>query len=45
MGSPLSVEEINLIVQKFAEAARKAQISGFDGVDIHAAHGSLIHDF
>ena len=45
VGSPLSVEEINLIVQKFAEAARKAQISGFDGVDIHAAHGSLIHDF
>ena len=45
MGSPLSVEEINLIVQKFAEAARKAQIFGFDGVDIHAAHGSLIHDF
>ncbi|MDR0300406.1 MAG: NADH-dependent flavin oxidoreductase, Oye family protein [Streptococcaceae bacterium] len=45
VGEPLTLLEINDIVIAFAEAAENAKKSGFDGIDIHAAHGSLIHDF
>jgi len=41
----LSVEEINTLVQKFKEAAQKAVNAGFDVIEIHAAHGYLLHQF
>ena len=41
----LSVEEIRGIVEAFGAAARRAQIAGFDAVEIHAAHGYLLHSF
>jgi 2,4-dienoyl-CoA reductase (NADPH2) len=42
---PLTVEEIQEIVEKFAGAAVRAQKAGFDGVDINAASSHLLHNF
>ena len=42
---PLTKEEILHIVRKYAEAARRAQICGFDAVEIHAGHSYLISQF
>ena len=38
----LSVDDIHAIVSAFAQAAGRAQAAGFDGVQIHAAHGYLL---
>ncbi|KAJ3321759.1 hypothetical protein HDV06_003908 [Boothiomyces sp. JEL0866] len=40
-----SLEDIKDIVAAFGQAARRAQEAGFDVVEIHGAHGYLIHSF
>jgi 2,4-dienoyl-CoA reductase-like NADH-dependent reductase (Old Yellow Enzyme family) len=37
--------EIKLIQKKFADAAKCARNAGYDGVEIHAAHGLLMSQF
>ncbi len=41
----LSPEELSDIAQAFAEAARRAVEAGFQVVEIHMAHGYLLHEF
>ncbi len=41
----LSAEDIAGVVTAFAGSARRADAAGFDVVEIHAAHGYLIHQF
>lgn len=41
----LTVEEIKEQIQHFKEAARRSVKAGFDVIEIHAAHGYLIHQF
>ena len=41
----LENSEIAGVVRAFAEAARRALTAGFDFVEIHGAHGYLIHEF
>ena len=41
----LSVDEIAATVMRFGEAARRARRAGFEVVEIHMAHGYLVHQF
>ena len=41
----LSKDEISDIVKAFGEGARRAKNWGFDGVQLHGAHGFLINQF
>lgn len=41
----MSVAEIEQEQDSFAKAAMMARVVGFDGIEIHAAHGFLLHGF
>ncbi|OMF30061.1 NADPH dehydrogenase [Paenibacillus sp. FSL H8-0548] len=41
----LSTEEVKQMVNKFKEAIRRAVEAGFDTIELHGAHGYLIHQF
>ncbi|KAL1928164.1 hypothetical protein VTP01DRAFT_3080 [Rhizomucor pusillus] len=42
---PLEIEEIKLIIEDYAQAARNAIEAGFDGVELHGANGHLLDQF
>lgn len=44
-GRVLETEEIEAIVTDFAEAVRRAEEAGFDGVELHGAHAYLLSSF
>ena len=41
----ITLQDIREIVSAFAGAARRAKAAGFDGVQIHSAHGYLLSQF
>ncbi len=41
----MTAEEIRQAVQAFADAATQAENLGFDGIELHGAHGYLIDQF
>ncbi|WP_245607189.1 12-oxophytodienoate reductase [Pseudonocardia spinosispora] len=41
----LTLDELGDITRAYADAARNAQLAGFDGVEIHGAHGYLLDQF
>lgn len=41
----LSIPEIKDLVEKFARGAERGQKAGFDGIELHFAHGYLINSF
>lgn len=45
MPNELTREEITNIIRAFGDAARRTKQAGFDGVEIHSAHGYLLNQF
>ena len=43
--TPLEEEQIQTVIQAFVDAAKRALTAGFSVVEIHAAHGYLLHQF
>lgn len=41
----LSVDEIQQVIQDFAASAKRAVEAGFELIELHAAHGYLLHQF
>ncbi|AMT95869.1 MULTISPECIES: alkene reductase [Psychrobacter] len=42
---PATLDEIEQVIADFAQATKNAQEAGFDGIEIHGAHGYLLHQF
>lgn len=45
MPRALELGEIHELVEQFARAAARAKAAGFDAVELHGAHGYLLHQF
>ncbi|WP_020405698.1 NADH:flavin oxidoreductase [Hahella ganghwensis] len=44
-GKAMTQQDIDDVIQAFAQAARDAKTVGFDGIELHGAHGYLIDQF
>jgi len=44
-GRGMTIDEIEETIAAFGQAARRAKTAGFDGVQIHSAHGYLLNQF
>jgi len=42
---PMTARQISETIDNFVRAAERVMEAGFDGVEIHAGHGYLIHEF
>lgn len=45
IGAPMTQHDIDGAVRAFAEAAAAAERIGFDGIEVHGAHGYLVDQF
>jgi len=45
VGEPMTQGEIDSVIEAFAQAATDSQRIGFDGIELHGAHGYLIDQF
>jgi 2,4-dienoyl-CoA reductase-like NADH-dependent reductase (Old Yellow Enzyme family) len=41
----MTLDDITTLVSDFGKAAARSVIAGFDAIEIHAAHGYLLHEF
>lgn len=41
----LTTDEVYQVIESFRDAARRAVKAGYDSIEIHGAHGYLIHEF
>jgi 2,4-dienoyl-CoA reductase-like NADH-dependent reductase (Old Yellow Enzyme family) len=41
----ITTEQIDEVVEHFGRSAANAAAGGFDGIEVHGAHGYLIHEF
>lgn len=41
----MTTEQIKETIQEFKQAAARAKEAGFDIIELHAAHGYLMHEF
>jgi 2,4-dienoyl-CoA reductase-like NADH-dependent reductase (Old Yellow Enzyme family) len=44
-GEPMTQADIDAVIEAYGKAARSAKEIGFDGVELHGAHGYLIDQF
>ncbi|MBK3400537.1 MULTISPECIES: NADH:flavin oxidoreductase/NADH oxidase [Methylobacterium] len=45
MPAELSGDDLDALTEAFVAAARRAEAAGFDVIELHAAHGYLLHTF
>lgn len=45
VGRPLTTADMDVVLQSYVESATLAKTLGFDGVELHSAHGMLLDNF
>src|SRR5690606_6278201 len=45
LATPMTYEDISAVIEAFVESGETAYRMGFDGVQVHAAHGYLMDQF